>query len=165
MVPSTARRSIAAGVGFALVLLPALAFGRQRAVQTPAPTIAITTQYQRVPLDVIDRVPVGSKVEIVGYFSHKSEEVDGDLEVYLIDHRGHFAVVEAPHIFRGMKWEIRGHHFHRGDLVVARGPLTRQFDKPTTVYRAGWMEIMPVETIEFYRGELPPDLRYVRVNP
>jgi hypothetical protein len=118
---------------------------------------------QRVAIEKIDSAPIGQDVEVIGYFSHKSDEIDGDLQVYLIDHKGSFVVVEAPRRFRDMKYFIRGLHLHRGELVIARGVLTRQHDKPTIKYRNGWMEIQPVEYIARYSGPKPSDLRYVRV--
>ena len=116
-----------------------------------------------MPIAAIDRAPIDREVEVVGYFSHKSDETDGDLQVFLIDHKGDFVVVEAPKRFRSMKYFIRGLHLHRGELVVARGVLTRQHDKPTIRYRDGWMEIQPVEYISRYAGSKPADLHYVRV--
>jgi hypothetical protein len=117
----------------------------------------------RVAIENIDRAPVNQPVEVVGYFSHKSDEIDGDLQVFLIDHKGSFVVVEAPRRFRAMKYFIRSLHLHRGELVIARGTLTRQHDKPTIKYRDGWMEVNPVLFIARYQGPKPPDLRYVRV--
>ena len=117
----------------------------------------------RVPIALIDRAPLDREVEVVGYFSHKSDETDGDLQVFLIDHKGDFVVVEAPKRFRSMKYFIRGLHLHRGELVIARGVLTRQHDKPTIRYRNGWMEIQPVDYIARYTGPKPADLHYVRV--
>ncbi len=73
-------------------------------------------------------------------------------------------VAEAPHRFRDMRFFIRGLHFHRGDLVIVRGTLTRQLDKPTDNYPAGWMEINPVTSIAHYHGEIPPDLHYTQVT-
>lgn len=121
------------------------------------------TPYQRTPIAQLGRVPLGIEIEVVGYFSHKSPEVDGDLEVYLIDHRGQFVVVEAPRRFRDMKFYIRSLHLHRGELVVVRGILTQQRDKPTKHYVDGWFEIQPVETIARFTGPVPDDLHYVRV--
>jgi hypothetical protein len=116
-----------------------------------------------VSIGSIDKAPVGEEIEVVGYFSHKSDEVDGDLQVWLIDHKGSFVVVEAPRRFRDMKYFIRGLRLHRGELVVATGVLTRQHDKPTINYPNGWMEIQPVDSIARYEGPEPTDLRYVRV--
>ncbi|HET9343229.1 MAG TPA: hypothetical protein VFO25_09980 [Candidatus Eremiobacteraceae bacterium] len=126
----------------------------------PVPASATAT---RVAIDSIQDAPVGQEVEVVGYFSHKSDEIDGDLQVWLIDHRGNFVVVEAPKRFRDMKYFIRGMRLHRGELVIARGVMTRQHDKPTTEYRNGWMEIQPVDYIARYEGPKPSDLHYVRV--
>jgi hypothetical protein len=116
-----------------------------------------------VSIGAIDKAPVGQEIEVVGYFSHKSDEIDGDLQVWLIDHKGSFVVVEAPRRFRDMKYFIRGLHLHRGELVVATGVLTRQHDKPTINYPGGWMEIQPVDSIARYEGPEPADLHYVRV--
>src|SRR5215472_12092219 len=131
----------------------------------PAPSMPIpaSTVATRVAIDSIQDAPVGQEVEVVGYFSHKSDEIDGDLQVWLIDHKGDFVVVEAPRRFRDMKYFIRGMHLHRGELVIARGVMTRQHDKPTTQYRNGWMEIQPVDYIARYEGAKPADLHYVRV--
>jgi hypothetical protein len=117
----------------------------------------------RVSIGSIDKAPVGQEIEVVGYYSHKSDEVDGDLQVWLIDHKGSFVVAEAPKRFRAMRYFIRGLHLHRGELVDARGVLTRQQDKPTTNYRNGWMEINPVDYISRYEGPKPDDLKYTRV--
>lgn len=122
-----------------------------------------STAAPRVAIEKIDSSPVNQEVEVIGYFSHKSDEIDGDLQVYLIDHKGSFVVVEAPRRFRDMKYFIRGMHLHRGELVIARGVLTRQHDKPTIKYRNGWMEIQPVDFIARYTGPKPADLHYVRV--
>ena len=130
----------------------------------PAVTVAVTQAGQVVAIDQIDHVPVGADVTVIGYFSHKADETDGDLQVYLIDHRGSYVVVEAPRRFRPMKYYIRGLHFHRNDIVIARGTLTRQFDKPTERYPAGWMELNPVTSIAHYDGDLPQDLHYVQVR-
>jgi hypothetical protein len=116
-----------------------------------------------VAIAAIQTATIGSKVDVIGYFSHKSPEIDGDLEVYLIDHRGNFVVVEAPVRYRTMKYFIRGMHLHRGELVEVTGNLTIQHDKPTREYRHGWYEVNPVETIARYQGPVPNDLRYVRV--
>ena len=129
----------------------------------PDPTIVVTQPNQRVAIEQIQLAPVGSLIEVVGYFSHKAPETDGDLHLYLINHKGGFVVVEAPRRFRDMKYFIRSLHLHRGELVVARGTLTRQPDKPTKVYPAGWMELNPVADIGRYSGPLPDDLHYVRV--
>ena len=126
-----------------------------QAAPAPAP--------QRVAIAAIQTATVGSKVDVVGYFSHKSPEIDGDLELYLIDHRGNFVVVEAPVRFRAMKYYIRGMHLHRGELVEVTGNLTIQHDKPTREYRHGWYEVNPVETVTRYQGPVPSDLHYVRV--
>lgn len=117
----------------------------------------------RVAIGDVGRTPVGEEIEVVGYFSHKSDEIDGDLQVWLIDHKGSFVVVEAPKRFRDMKYYIRGLRLHRGELVIARGVLTRQHDKPTVNYPNGWMEIQPVDSIARYEGPKPADLHYVRV--
>ena len=117
----------------------------------------------RIAIGDIAKTPVGEEVEVVGYYSHKSDEIDGDLQVWLIDHKGSFVVVEAPKRFRDMKYFIRGLRLHRGELVVARGVLTRQHDKPTVNYPNGWMEINPVDSIARYEGPKPADLHYVRV--
>ena len=130
---------------------------------TPAPAASPAPAVVRVPIERIDKAPVGQAVEVVGYFSHKSDEIDGDLQVWLIDHKGSFVVVEAPRRFVAMKYFIRGLHLHRGELVIARGTLTRQHDKPTIKYRDGWMEINPVGYIARYEGPKPADLHYVRV--
>lgn len=122
-----------------------------------------TAAAQRVSIGSVEDAPIGQEIEVVGYFSHKSNETDGDLQVFLIDHKGSFVIVEAPRSHRAMKYFIRGLHFHRGELVIARGVLTRQHDKPTIKYRNGWMEIQPVEYIARYVGPKPDDLRYVRV--
>ena len=121
------------------------------------------TPYQRVPIRALERVPLGSEIEVVGYFSHKSPEIDGDLEVYLIDRHGYFVVVEAPRRYKDMKYYIRALHLHRNELVMARGALTQQHDKPTSHYRNGWMEINPIETVRRFTGPLPADLHYLRV--
>lgn len=126
----------------------------------PVPASAVAT---RVTIDRIQDAPVGKEVEVVGYYSHKSDEIDGDLQVWLIDHKGNFVVVEAPKRFRDMKYFVRAMHLHRGELVIARGVMTRQHDKPTTEYRSGWMEIQPVDYIARYEGPKPADLHYVRV--
>jgi hypothetical protein len=63
-----------------------------------------------------------------------------------------------------MKFFIRGLRLHRGELVVARGVLTRQHDKPTIKYRNGWFEIQPVDSIARYVGPMPDDLHYVQVK-
>lgn len=118
---------------------------------------------QRVSIGSIQNAPVGREIEVVGYFSHKSDETDGDLQVWLIDHKGSFVVVESPTRFRAMKYFIRGLRLHRGELVIARGVLTQQHDKPTTNYRNGWFEIQPVDYIARYEGTKPADLHYVRV--
>ncbi len=118
---------------------------------------------QRVAIAAIQSAQIGSKVDVVGYFSHKSPEIDGDLEVYLIDHRGNFVVVEAPVRYRAMKYYIRGMHLHRGELIEVTGNLTIQHDKPTREYRHGWYEVNPVETMTRYQGPVPDDLHYVRV--
>ena len=125
---------------------------------TPASVVAT-----RVPIERIELATVGREIEVVGYFSHKSDETDGDLQVWLIDHKGDFVVVEAPKRFRDMKYFIRSLRLHRGELVIARGVLTRQHDKPTIRYRDGWMEIQPVDFIARYEGPKPDDLHYVRV--
>jgi hypothetical protein len=117
----------------------------------------------RVAIGDVGKTQVGQEIEVVGYFSHKSDEIDGDLQVWLIDHKGAFVVVEAPRRFRDMKYFIRGLHFHRGELVIATGVLTRQHDKPTINYPNGWMEIQPVDSIARYEGSKPADLHYVRV--
>lgn len=122
------------------------------------------TPGQIVAIHDIDRAPVGADITVIGYYSHKSDETDGDLQVYLIDHKGSFVIVEAPRRFRPMKHFIRGLHFHRNDLVIARGTLTRQFDKPTNNYPAGWMELNPVAAIAHYDGEKPVDLHFTRVT-
>lgn len=127
------------------------------------PLRSLTPPPARVPIALIDHAPVHQEVEVIGYFSHKSDETDGDLQVFLIDHKGDFVVVEAPKRFRSMKYFIRGLHLHRGELVIARGVLTRQHDKPTIRYRNGWMEIQPVDYIARYTGPKPADLHYVRV--
>jgi hypothetical protein len=132
-------------------------------IVSPAAAATGAPAAQRVAIEAIDSAPVNQEVEVVGYFSHKSGEIDGDLQVYLIDHKGSFVVVEAPRRFRDMKYFIRGMHLHRGELVVARGVLTRQHDKPTIKYRNGWMEIQPVEYIARYIGTKPDDLHYIRV--
>ncbi|MDQ6780593.1 MAG: hypothetical protein M3Z37_05495 [Candidatus Eremiobacteraeota bacterium] len=130
------------------------------AIAVPLLSIA---PYQRVPICDLTRVSVGDRIEVVGYFSHATNEIDGDLQVYLIDHHGQFVVVEAPRRFRDMKFFVRSLHLHRGELVVARGVLTRQADKPTKFYLEGWMEIQPVEMVARYSGTLPDDLHYTRV--
>jgi len=132
--------------------------------KAPAVTVDVAQPGQRVAIAHIDEAPVGADVTVIGYFSHKADETDGDLQVYLIDHRGNYVVVEAPRRFRAMKYYIRGRHFHRNDIVIARGTLTRQLDKPTERYPAGWMELNPVTSIEHYHGALPPDLHYTRVR-
>jgi hypothetical protein len=132
-------------------------------IVSPAAAAPGVPAVQRVAIETIDSCPIGQDIEVVGYFSHKAGEIDGDLQVYLIDHKGSFVVVEAPRRFRDMKYFIRGLHLHRGELVVARGVLTRQHDKPTIKYRNGWMEIQPVEYIARYVGPKPDDLHYVRV--
>lgn len=136
----------------------------QLTIKPPPVSVEVNTPGQRVAIADIDRTPVGADITVIGYFSHKSDETDGDLQVYLIDHKGAFVVVEAPRRFRSMKYYIRGLHFHRNDLVIARGTLTRQFDKPTDNYPAGWMEINPVTSIEHYDGEKPADLHYTQVT-
>jgi 3',5'-cyclic AMP phosphodiesterase CpdA len=118
---------------------------------------------QRVAIADIQTAKIGSKVDVIGYFSHKSPEIDGDLEIYLIDHRGNFVVAEAPVRFRTMKYFIRGMHLHRGELVEVTGNLTIQHDKPTREYRHGWYEVNPVETVTRYQGPVPDDLHYIRV--
>jgi hypothetical protein len=151
-----------AALSSALLLSSSAALARHRSAPPPVPMLAVTP-YQRIAIGNLERVPIGSEIEVVGYFSHKSPEIDGDLEVYLIDHHGYFVVVEAPRRFKPMKYFIRSLHLHRNELVVARGVLTQQRDKPTTHYVNGWLEINPVETIARYYGPMPPDLHYVRV--
>ena len=153
-----------AAIGAALFLFGPNAARAGHRVYPPPVSVQITQPGQRVTIHDIDRAPVGAHVEVIGYYSHKSQETDGDLQVYLIDHHGSFVVVEAPRRYRDMKYFIRGLHFHRGDLVVAVGTLTRQFDKPTNNYPAGWMELNPVGDIAHYVGEIPPDLHYRRVT-
>lgn len=157
----TGRSIIARSAALALALLVVSAGPARSVADQPAagnPPVAT-----RVAIADITRTPVGSKVDVVGYFSHKSPEIDGDLEVYLIDHRGNFVVVEAPVRYRPMKSYIRGLHLHRGELVEVSGNLTIQHDKPTREYRHGWYEVNPVETLTRYHGPVPADLRYVRV--
>ncbi|HXN08431.1 MAG TPA: hypothetical protein VN860_02085 [Candidatus Acidoferrales bacterium] len=146
----------------ALLLSSSTALARHHTRPTPVPMLAVAL-YQRVAIADLERVPIGSEIEVVGYFSHKSPEIDGDLEVYLIDHHGYFVVVEAPRRFKPMKYFIRSLHLHRNELVVVRGVLTQQRDKPTTHYVKGWLEINPVETIARYNGAMPQDPHYVRV--
>jgi hypothetical protein len=136
----------------AAILIPA---AWQARADVPAPL--------RVAIDNIEKAPVGQRIEVIGYFSHKSDETDGDLQVWLIDHKGSFVVVESPRRFRAMKFFIRGLHLHRGELVVATGTLTCQHDKPTTKYKNGWMEVNPVDSIARYEGAMPADLHYLRV--
>src|SRR5215469_990827 len=145
------------------ILGPAPAPG-ERHIKPPPITVSVDYPGQVVSIGSIDRTPVGADITVIGYFSHKSPETDGDLQVFLIDHRGSYMVVEAPRIFRDMKRHIRGLRLHRDELVIARGTLTRQFDKPTTNYPAGWMEINPVTSIERYEGPEPADLHYVQVT-
>ena len=133
-------------------------------IHPPPVTVQVTEPGQRVAIVDIDRTPVGADISVIGYYSHKSDETDGDLQVFLIDHKGSFMVAEAPHRFRDMRYFIRGLHFHRGDLVIVRGTITRQLDKPTDNYPAGWMEINPVTSIAHYHGEIPPDLHYTQVT-
>lgn len=160
--PSLKPFAIAAIV--AALFLPATTVSAERKIYPPPVTVVVSGPGQRVAIDAIDRAPVGADISVIGYFSHKSNETDGDLQVFLIDHKGSFVVVEAPRRFRPMKSYIRSLHFHRGDLVIARGTLTRQFDKPTDNYPAGWMEINPVTQIAHYTGEIPDDLHYVQVT-
>ncbi|HME82927.1 MAG TPA: hypothetical protein VKF82_12760 [Candidatus Eremiobacteraceae bacterium] len=136
-------------------------------IKPPPITVSVDAPGQRVAIADIDRTPVGADITVIGYYSHKSDETDGDLQVFLIDHKGDFVVAEAPHRFREMRYFIRGQHFHRNDLVIVRGTLTRQFDKPTFNYPAGWMEINPVTSIAHYDGDEPADLHYTQVihNP
>src|ERR1700680_3596490 len=148
----------------AAILLSATPAPADRRVYPPPLTVVVPQPGERVVLSEIDRAPVGADVTVIGYYSHKSDETDGDLQVYVIDHKGSYAVIEAPRRFRPMKYFIRGLHFHRGDLVIARGTLTRQFDKPTNNYPAGWMELNPVTVIAHYTGEVPPDLHYIQVK-
>ncbi len=145
-----------------LCLSSSAALASHHTTTATAPLLTVEP-YQRVAIADVERVPVGSEIEIVGYFSHKSPEIDGDLEVYLIDRHGYFVVVEAPKRFKAMKYYIRSLHLHRNELVLARGTLTQQHDKPTRHYVNGWMEINPVETLERYTGVMPEDLHYVRV--
>jgi len=142
--------------GVFAALVAAVLFSAPAAGAVPPPA-------QRVAIENIDKAPVGQEVEVVGYFSHKSDEIDGDLQVWLIDHKGSFVVAEAPIRFRAMKYYIRGLHLHRGELVIVRGCLTRQHDKPTTKYRDGWMEVNPIDYIARYEGPKPADLHYLRV--
>ncbi|HEV2038176.1 MAG TPA: hypothetical protein VGQ96_06160 [Candidatus Eremiobacteraceae bacterium] len=151
-----------AALASALVLCSSAAFARHHAPSAPQSMLAVKP-YQRIAIGDVERVPIGSEIEVVGYFSHKSPEIDGDLEVYLIDHHGYFIVVEAPRRYRSMKYDIRALHLHRNELVFVRGTLTQQRDKPTTHYVNGWMEMNPVETIRRYAGPVPPDLHYLRV--
>jgi hypothetical protein len=151
-----------AALSCVLILFSTVAQARHRTSPAQSPMLAIAP-YQRVAIGDLERVPVGDEIEVVGYFSHKSPEIDGDLEVYLIDHHGYFVVLEAPRRFKSMKYYIRSLHFHRNDLIVARGTLTQQRDKPTTHYVKGWLEINPVETISRYTGPMPQDLHYLRV--
>jgi hypothetical protein len=146
---------------FVLTLLLAM-IGPGRSIADP-PAATNPVLAPRVAIADITRISVGSKVDVIGYFSHKSPEIDGDLEVYLIDHRGNFVVVEAPVRYRPMKYYIRGLHLHRGELVEVAGNLTVQRDKPTREYRHGWYEVNPVETVTRYHGPVPADLHYVRV--
>jgi hypothetical protein len=136
----------------------------RRWIYPPPVTVVVSAPGQRVAIRDIDHAPVGADITVIGYFSHTSNETDGDLQVFLIDHKGSFMVVEAPRRFRPMKSYIRSLHFHRGDLVIARGTLTRQFDKPTDNYPAGWMEINPVTQIAHFTGEIPDDLHYTQVT-
>jgi hypothetical protein len=158
------RYFAAAALGAALFALAAVPAPAERWIKPPPVSVSVDTPGQRVAIGDIDRAPVGADITVVGYFSHKSDETDGDLQVFLIDHKGSFVVVEAPRRFRAMKYYIRGRHFHRNDLVVARGTLARQFDKPTNNYPAGWMEINPVTSIEHYEGEEPAELHYTQVT-
>jgi len=145
-----------------LLLFSSAVLARRHTPAAPVPMLAVLPN-QRVAIADLERVTIGSTIEVVGYFSHKSPEIDGDLEVYLIDHHGYFVVLEAPRRFKPMKHFIRSLHLHRNELVVARGVLTQQRDKPTTHYVKGWLEINPVESITRYEGPVPPDLHYARV--
>jgi hypothetical protein len=158
-----AVRLIVTAAIVAALLCPAGA-NADRKVYPPPVSVVVSEPGQRVAIGEIDRAPVGADISVIGYYSHKSNETDGDLQVYLIDHKGSFVVVESPRRFRPMKSYIRSLHFHRGDLVIARGTLTRQFDKPTDNYPAGWMEINPVTQIAHYTGDIPDDLHYVQVT-
>ena len=158
------RFSATAALCAALFIASVTPAPAQRSIKPPPVTVAVSYPGQYVSIATIDRTPVGADVTVIGYFSHKSPETDGDLQVFLIDHQGSFMVVEAPRIFRDMKRHIRGLKLHRDELIIARGTLTRQFDKPTTKYPAGWMEINPVTMIERYAGEEPADLHYVQVT-
>jgi|GEM_PF-2200143 len=162
MLKLVAISAALAALSSALLLCSSAALAHHHTAPTPVPMLAVLPD-QRVAIADLERVPIGSKIEVVGYFSHKSPEIDGDLEVYLIDHHGYFVVVEAPRRFKSMKYFIRSLHLHRNELVVARGVLTQQRDKPTTHYVKGWLEINPVETITRYGGPMPIDLHYVRV--
>jgi hypothetical protein len=155
---SRKRSAILAAITVSALLLPAAS-----AADPPAPSGRPDGTAVRVAIADIAHAAVGSKVDLIGYFSHKSPEIDGDLEIYLIDHRGNFVVAEAPVRYRAMKYYIRGMHLHRGELVEVSGNLTIQHDKPTREYRHGWYEVNPVETVTRYHGAVPPDLHYVRV--
>jgi hypothetical protein len=144
------------------MLLP-LATAAAATVVSSSAQAAPATAPQRVAIAAIQTAAIGSKVDVIGYFSHKSPEIDGDLEIYLIDHRGNFVVAEAPVRYRAMKYFIRAMHLHRGELVEVTGNLTIQHDKPTTEYRHGWYEVNPIETLTRYQGPVPSDLHYVRV--
>jgi len=148
---------------FAAGVLAAALFPATSAADQPAPNGKPASPAVRVAIADIAHSAVGSKVDVIGYFSHKSPEIDGDLEIYLIDHRGNFVVAEAPVRFRAMKYYIRGMHLHRGELVEVSGNLTIQHDKPTREYRHGWYEVNPVESVTRFHGPVPADLRYVRV--
>jgi hypothetical protein len=158
------RRVAAAALSAAFFILGVSPAPAERWIKPPPVTVDVNSPGQRVAIADIDRTPVGADITVVGYYSHKSDETDGDLQVYLIDHKGNFVVVEAPRRFRSMKYFIRSLHFHRNDLVIARGTLTRQFDKPTDNYPAGWMELNPVAFIAHYDGEKPADLHYTQVK-
>jgi hypothetical protein len=149
-------RSMLLALALLAVLVPARGGADPVAAGKPAAA-------SRVAIADIAQSPIGSKVDVIGYFSHKSPEIDGDLEIYLIDHRGNFVVAEAPVRYRSMKFYIRGMHLHRGELVEVTGNLTIQHDKPTREYRHGWYEVNPVETVTRYHGPVPDDLHYVRV--
>ncbi len=165
--PVSMRHLATAALGAALFILGTAPAQPERTIKPPPVTVSIDAPGQIVSIADIDRTPVGADITVIGYYSHKSDETDGDLQVFLIDHKGDFVVVEAPHRFRAMRYFIRDQHFHRNDLVIARGTLTRQFDKPTFNYPAGWMEINPVTSIAHYDGDEPTDLHYTQVihNP
>ena len=130
--------------------------GAGRAVVTPA---MVDQTFEQVAIAQAEGVPYGTPVKIVGYYSHESEEIDGDLQIWLIDHHGNYVVAEAPRRYRDMKYEVRALKLRRGELVQVEGTMTQQFDKRTERYPRGWMEVNPIAVIARYTEPKPADLQ------